>query len=230
MTLPIRTPPAGALEAELLRLVLDTAAHDLGSLSSALALRADVMTHATPDASATACTAIANELRALGNQLRDLSGPRGSETLAPTRAASLPDWFGLVSRFAQPLLGRGVALRGDVLPLHIGSAAVYDLTYIALAVLHAIRAHPQAEHTDVQITTDLAPDALTISIALCAESRPLALGLVKDSDWTHWAQQRAATARIGMQVDDVRVRLVLARQHAPHTPGPQSRAVPDDGM
>lgn len=215
MNSPTGSPREGALEAALLRKVLDTVAHDLGGLASALALRADVMRHVAPEVSATACTAISNELRMLGAQLRELSGPRGGDTLSPTRAGSLEHWFGLLTRFAQPLLGRGAALRGQVLPVQVGSVAVHELTYIALALLHAIHDCVASNHTEVLIASELSPHAIDISISLRDTTQPLSLACVHDSPWTQWAQQRAASAQIGMHVGDAGITLRVALHNPP---------------
>jgi len=205
------TAPSGedALEAELLRNVLATIAHDLGSLSGALALRADVMPHVALAASASACTAIASELHTLGGQIREMSGPRGDDTLAPTRAGSLEHWFDLLSRFAQPLLGRGVSFRGDVLPLSVGAVAVHELTYIVLAILHAIRERETLEHTDIFIASEPTDQAVTILILLRHAGQTLGLADVAGSRWSRWALQRAASARIGLRIEDARVELLV---------------------
>lgn len=211
MSSPAEPPREGVLEAELLRDVLDTVAHDLGGLASALALRADVMPHVAPEVSATACTAIANELRILVAQLREIGGPRGGDTLSPSRAGSLASWFELLSRFAQPLLGRGVALRGEVRAVQVGSTAAHELTYLALAMLHAFRACAASAHTEVRITSDADEHAITISISLRDAAQPLSLACMHDSHWTHWAQRRAASAQIGLHVEETRILLRVAR-------------------
>lgn len=215
MISPAVPASAGVLESELLRKVLDTIAHDLGGLASALALRADIMPHVAPEVSAAASTAIANELRSLGAQLRELSGPRGGDTLSPTPAGSLTHWFALISRFAQPLLAPGAALRGHVLPVQVGSVAVHELTYITLALLHAIHECVASQHTEVRIASDQDAQAIAISISLRHRLQSLSLAFVRDSDWTQWAQQRAARAHIGMHVEDTSITLRVALTNAP---------------
>lgn len=209
MISPTVPPGEGALEAELLRNLLDTVAHDLGGLASALALRADVMQHAATSTSASACRAIASELRTLGTQLRELSAPRGGDTLSPTPVGSLDHWFELLSRFAQPLLGRGVALRGEVPPVHVGSVAVHELTYIALALLHAMRELPASTHTEVLIDSELTPQAIAISMSIRNALQALSLDALAESRWTRWAVQRSASTQIDLTLDGARITLLV---------------------
>jgi len=215
MILPTVPSDEGALEAELLRNLLATIAHDLGGLAGALALRADVMARLELATSASACAAIASELRTLAGQSRELSGPRGGDTLAPTRAGSLEHWFALVSRFAQPLLGRGVALRGEVLPVFVGGVTVHALTYMALAILHAIRELPASVHTEVSITSEPTEHAVIISITLRRNGLPLVMADVAASRWMHWARQRASNAQIGLRIEHARIMLVVRRERSP---------------
>lgn len=137
MSLPLE-PPADVTdirEVQLLRDVLGTAAHDIGGLASALALRAETLGSADGQPLA----AIATELRQLGRQLRQLRGPGGGELLAPTASGNIPSILALVERFGRGALGRGVSLVvqsvDQVVPPQQGDA----LTYGLLAVLRALR-------------------------------------------------------------------------------------------
>ncbi len=200
-------PLDGVLEAELLRNVLDTVTHDLGGLSSALALRADVMQRAQPGASATAFSTIAIELRSLGGQLRELSGPRGGATLAPTSMGSLDEWFAVISRFGQPLLGRGVSFHGDVDHVHVGSVITHELTYVVLAVLHAIREVPESAHTEIRMSSIQREDGVVIRLGMHGVHGALDIADCSQSRWWQWATQRASDAAIGMRVVDAHVEL-----------------------
>lgn len=208
-------PGDGALEAELLRHVLDAVSHDLGGLSSALALRADVMERALPSVSATACSRIAAELRVLGGQLRAISAPQGAETLSPIRTGSLEHWFATVSRFGQPLLRRGVALRGTVEDASIGSLAAHELTYVMLAILHAIRDRAPILLTEIRVSSTHAERTVSIWIALrdgAQQSLPLTDAV--QSRWWAWAVDRATRARIDMRVDGDRVALCVGLENS----------------
>ncbi len=203
----------GALEAELLRNVLDTVTHDLGGLSSALALRADVMQRSAPSAAADACSAIAGELRSLGAQLREMSGPRGPGTLSPTPTGSLRRWFALITRFGQPLLGRGVALRGEVDDVNIGSAAAHALTYIVLALLHALRDGHTPMHTLIRIASERRDHAIAIRISLYDGEQPRPVAEDAGNAWWTWALERAAGSQMDMRVTDGHVELLVAIAH-----------------
>lgn len=205
----------GALEAELLRNVLDTVTHDLGGLSSALALRADVMQRSAPSAAADACSAIAGELRSLGAQLREMSGPRGPGTLSPTPTGSLRRWFALIMRFGQPLLGRGVALRGEVDDVNIGSAAAHELIYIVLALLHALRDGHTPMHTLIRIDSELRDHAIAIRISLYDAEQPRRVAEDAGNAWWTWAIERAAGSQMDMRVTDGHVELLVAIAHTP---------------
>jgi len=204
------TPAHGALEADLLRKVLDTVTHDLGGLSSALALRADVMQRSAPSAAADACGAIARELRSLGGQLREISGPRGPGTLSPVPTGSLARWFALVRRFGQPLLGRGVTLRGEVEDAHVGAAAAHELTYIVLALLNALRDGHQAAHSEILVLSCPGDDSIALRIGARAAGQPVVIVEDVDDEWWHWAAQRAAGANISLQVVDGQVELIVS--------------------
>ncbi len=206
--IPTRVPSGeGGIEAELLRNVLDTVAHDLGGLSSALALRVDVMQATAPSASVEAYRAIADELRALGSQLRAFRETRGGDTLSSPRAGSVAQWFSLLSRFAQPLLGRGVALRGNVDDVHVGATAVHELTYIALAMLHAVRERSGSGHAEIRVASERNEHGVTIRLTMGGGNAPSHFAEVAESRWWRWALERAAGARIGVRSEGAQVEL-----------------------
>lgn len=203
------TADSAALEAELLRNVLDTVTHDLGGLSSALALRAEVMQRAAPSPAVDACGAIARELRSLGAQLREMSGPSGPGTLSPVPTGSLERWFALVRRFGQPLLGRGVSLRGEVDDVFIGAAASHELTYIVLALFNALREGEQPAHTEIGVSSERGDGSVTLRLGARSAQQPVAMVEDADDEWWRWAVQRAASADIGLQVVGGHIELMV---------------------
>lgn len=160
MSLPLQ-PPRDIQEAQLIRDVLGTAAHDIGGLASALALRAETMASAESQALAT----IANELRHLGRQLRQLRGPGGGELLAPTASGSIPSILALVERFGRGALGRGMTLIVQSVDQVVPPVAGDALTYGLLAVLRAIREaelqRPAVVHV---VATSPEPDVVRIAV------------------------------------------------------------------
>ena len=133
MSLP-RLPEPDEGESRLLRDILGTAAHDIGGLSSALALRAETL----GGDEARAVGAIAAELRIIGRQLRHLRGGNGDERLMPTTSGALLQWWALMERFGRPALGRGFTLTGRVPEYAIAPAQAEALGYGVLALQHAI--------------------------------------------------------------------------------------------
>jgi len=162
MSLPPESP-LDDREAQLLRNLLGTAAHDLGGLASALSLRAESLT----GDDGRALAAIADELRILGRQLRQLRGPSGAEQLAPVASGALLPLFVLLERFGRGVLGRGFTLVAHgvdhlVAPLH-ADALLYGL----LAVLHAVRDADMALPAVVQVRalTDSAHVRVTVHVS-----------------------------------------------------------------
>jgi hypothetical protein len=157
-------------DAQLLRDVLSTAAHDLGGLSSALSLRADVLTGTLPAADEGAIRAVADEMRSLGRQLRVLRGPQGGETLAPAAGRSFAEWFSLAERFGRPVLGRGGALRGTIDdgafdPTHETERA-YALLLAVLACCRAARARRGTRTVDLHLRVHREPSAVVVTMRL----------------------------------------------------------------
>jgi hypothetical protein len=159
-------------ETQLLREVLSTAAHDLGGLSSALALRVDVLAGSLPAADDAALRAVAGEVRSLGRQLRVLRGPQGGDTLAPAGGRSLAEWYALVERFGRPLLGRGASMRGSVGDGAFSGAHASERAYaLLLSVLACCRALRERR------------GARPVSVALRVSSVPAAVEVAMDVEW-----------------------------------------------
>jgi hypothetical protein len=192
------------IEAELLRSVLDIAAHDVGSISSALALHVDVLQRDPQGASIDAMAALASELRRLGRQLREMRGPSGAGQLAPSRAGALASVHERVLRFGRNLLGRGTTLQGATADGRLSDIDAHALTLLLLAVMrHANDTTPATRRTvnlDIAVENDVAIVTLGISDA----SGPLRLG-AHDSRWWQWAVQRATAMhfRMGERTDGV---------------------------
>jgi hypothetical protein len=162
MSLPLQ-PPSDAQETQLMRDVLGTAAHDIGGLASALALRAETIASADGQALA----AIANELRQLGRQLRQLRGPGGGELLAPTASGNIPSILALVERFGRGALGRGVSLIVQSVDQVVPPAEGDALTYGLLAVLRALREADLELPAVVHIVAAAhEPDAVRITVRI----------------------------------------------------------------
>lgn len=144
-----------------MRDVLGTAAHDIGGLASALALRAETIASADGQALA----AIALELRLLGRQLRQLRGPGGGELLAPTASGNIPSILALVERFGRGALCRGISLIVQSVDQVVPPGAGDALTYGLLAVLRALRDAELERPAVVHIVAAApAPDAVRITV------------------------------------------------------------------
>lgn len=144
-----------------MRDVLGAAAHDIGGLASALALRAEVLA----SADGRALASIADELRQLGRQLRQLRGPGGGELLAPTATGNIPSILTLVERFGRGALGRGVSLLAHPVDQVVPPAEGDALTYGLLAVLRALHDAELERPAVVRIEAAAhAPDAVCITV------------------------------------------------------------------
>ena len=101
----------GAQAAELHRDVFAVLAHDLGGLASSLSLRADALAALLPGTDHAALCALAEEVRDTNRMLRLVSGPRGTDALAPAPNIPVKNWWRLVSRLTTATLPRGVVPR-----------------------------------------------------------------------------------------------------------------------
>jgi hypothetical protein len=155
-------------DVQLLRAVLSTAAHDLGGLSSALALRTDVLAGALASADEQALRAVVDELHSLGRQLRVLRGPQGADALAPAGGRTLVEWLALVERFGRPLLGRGGALEGSVDDGAFSGARAAEqghaLLVAVLAYCHEVRERRGARSVTVHLIGRRVADGLELSL------------------------------------------------------------------
>jgi hypothetical protein len=94
--------------------VLSMLAHDLGTLSSAFALRLDVVESLLPPADAAALRTLVEQLRDIRRTLRLVDGPRREELLDPARAVPLVEWWRLAVPVLQSVVPRGVRIEGVV--------------------------------------------------------------------------------------------------------------------
>jgi hypothetical protein len=179
------------VEAALLRNVLDTAAHDVGSISSALALHADVLTRDPARANTAAIVELAAQLRLIGRQLREMRGPSGAGELAPTRAGTLTSVHERLMRFGRSMLGRGAALHGSTHDGRLTDDDAHGLTFMVLAALrHAKETAPSTTRT-VNLDIVSANDVATVTLTVHAGEAPVDL-TATTSQWWEWATARAA--------------------------------------
>ncbi len=174
-------------DALLLRAMLGTAAHDLGGVASALALRADVVASTLPPGDVAAIRGVAEHVRSLGRQLRRLRGTAGGSNLAPARERTLTEWVALLERFGGPTLGRGIELRASCNEGPLSAATEQCLTYGMLALFTSLReAREAAAASGVVVTlrADSTADALELTLRVTwgadAPAWPLA-----DRWWAH---------------------------------------------
>lgn len=126
-------------DALILRTILGTAAHDLGGVASALALRTDVLAASLSPSDAAAMRDVVEHLRSLGRQLRRLRGTAGGSSFAPAREKTLTEWCALLDRFGGPVLGRGIELRASCNDGSIAPETEQALTYGMLALFQSLR-------------------------------------------------------------------------------------------
>ncbi len=146
-------------DALLLRTILGTAAHDLGGVASALALRTDVLAATLSPGDAAAMRDVVEHLRSLGRQLRRLRGTAGGSAFAPAREKTLTEWCALLDRFGGPVLGRGIELRAECNEGSISPETEQALTYGMLALFQSLREGRESSDAQ-QVVVALRADVL----------------------------------------------------------------------
>ena len=119
--------------AELVNDALSAVAHELGSVASALDLRAAAMSRAIPDQDLAALRGLAEELRAATRAVRLVRGPDAFGTLNPNRRQTLAEWWKLAGRFTSVVLPRGVTVDVQFTDAELNAAQASALTWIWLA-------------------------------------------------------------------------------------------------
>lgn len=119
--------------AELVNDALSAVAHELGSVASALDLRATAMAKMAPEQDLAALRGLAQELRAATRALRLVRGPDAFGTLNPNRRQTLTEWWKLASRFTANVLPRGVTVEVQFAEGELNAAQSSALTWIWLA-------------------------------------------------------------------------------------------------
>ncbi|MEP7380958.1 MAG: hypothetical protein ABI910_04690 [Gemmatimonadota bacterium] len=181
-------------DAQLMRAMLGTAAHDLGGVSSALALRADVLASALPPEDVAALRGVVDHVRALGRQLRRLRGPAGGSNFAPASERALPEWIALIERFGGPVLGRGIELRTSCNAGTIRPGTEHALTFGVLALFHAVREARDEQTVTVEVDARSSDAGIEVTVRQQWASPPPILPL--DDRWS--AHARDVVTRAGL--------------------------------
>ncbi len=185
-------------DAQLLRAMLGTAAHDLGGVSSALALRADVLAAALPPDDVAALRGVVDHVRALGRQLRRLRGPAGGNNFAPASERALPEWIALIERFGGPVLGRGIELRTSSNAGSITPGTEHALTFGVLALFHAVREARDEQSVTVEVDAQGSDEGLEVTVRHRWASAPPSFPLA--DRWS--AHARDLVTRAGLSWDE----------------------------
>ena len=122
-----------AESAELVNDALSAVAHELGSVASALDLRAAALSRTIPDQDLAALRGLAEELRAATRAIRLVRGPDAFGTLNPNRRQTLPEWWKLAGRFTSAVLPRGVTVDVQFSEGELNVSQASALTWIWLA-------------------------------------------------------------------------------------------------
>lgn len=199
---PKKVPDLMRLEAELLRDALGAAAHDLGGIASALALRVDTLGPAITAEDRRALGAIAEEARTLGRHLRQLRGPTGGDALAPSRTATLLSWWPLVERFGRALLGRGLALEASLHDAPISPAQAHALTFAILGLAMELRARDMPRPARVSLVASHEDGTVTLRMRLTGPD-DLPVGMATAADpWGRYALDRATQGGVAIAWKD----------------------------
>ncbi|MBC7896785.1 MAG: hypothetical protein H7066_15310 [Cytophagaceae bacterium] len=188
---PKKVPDLIGLESELLRDALGAAAHDLGGIASALALRVDTLGPASNSEDRRALGAIAEEARTLGRQLRQLRGPRGGDLLAPSRPGTLLTWWPLVERFGRALLGRGLALEATLDDAPISPEQSHALTFAMLALARGLRERELPRPGLVSLTNSRDGNAVVVRMKLTGPAGETIAITATGDPWARYAREAA---------------------------------------
>lgn len=196
-------------DALILRTILGTAAHDLGGVASALALRTDVLAATLAPGDVEAMRGVVEHLRALGRQLRRLRGTAGGSAFAPAREKTLAEWCALLDRFGGPVLGRGIELRVSCNEGSISPETEQALTYGMLALFQSLREAREssdAQQVVVSLQADVvgaARDAPSLALAVrttWGEKHPAERG---GDRWLAHARAVITAASLSWEGDDI---------------------------
>lgn len=196
-----KVPDLMGVEAELLRDALGAAAHDLGGIASALALRIDTLGPASTPDDRRALGAIAEEARTLGRQLRQLRGPRGSDSLAPSRPGTLLTWWPLVERFGRALLGRGLALEATLDDAPLSSEQSHALSFAILALSRAVRERDVPRPAVVSLSGGRDGAAIVVRMRVTGPDQSALPMTTAGEPWGRYAEAMAARGGVDLVWD-----------------------------
>lgn len=184
-------------DALLLRAILGTAAHDLGGVASALALRVDVLATTLPAEDVAALRGVVDHLRAVGRQLRRLRGSSGGSSFVPAREKTLAEWCALLERFGAPLLGRGIELRTSCNDGAISTETEQALTYAVLAEFQSLRERREAsERSGVKVAVHAEGNADAFLLTLTTSWSDGEPAPVEDDRWRRHARSLVTAASL----------------------------------
>jgi hypothetical protein len=163
---------AAGLPARLYRDVLDGLQHDLGGVTAALALRADVLDGTRVEADRTALRAMSEELRSMTRLLRLIRGDSAPGLLSPSQTLSTLQWWELVHRVTTYVLPRGVTVRPSVMPGELPFQRGHVLAVLWLAACRGVNAQGVAAPATLELTVPASTgpaDAIDLSAVLTSE-------------------------------------------------------------
>ena len=210
------------VEVLLLNSVLETAAHDLGGLSSALAMHAEALQLGAEGQDLAPVRSIGAEIRTIGRQLRELRGPVGGAALAPTRAGLLSNWMARTLRFGRAHLPRGTALDGEIpeSSLSVSDQSAHALTMVLFALLRELRDVLDRSARDaapggplgkprrrVQLTASPRETDVLVTLELFINDEPASIES-SDSAWWSFAHERVSRDGISLSLRTRSVELV----------------------
>ncbi|MCC6316804.1 MAG: hypothetical protein IT361_03850 [Gemmatimonadaceae bacterium] len=201
-------PDPSETEGALLGDLIGSAAHDLGGIAAALALRVDALGTTVSAEDHRGLVSIAAEARTLARQLRQLRAPRGEEQLAPDSATTFARWWPLIERFGRAVAGRGIALDARMDDTPITAQQSHALTFATLALLRAPRDRGLAAGATVHIVSKShgGQPALCLT-ARSADGTTIPM-TADDGPWTRYASHAAARGGIDLRFTDGAATLV----------------------
>jgi hypothetical protein len=179
--------------------VFSVVVHELGGLSSALALRADALRGVLPDADARALRSLAEQARDLSRLLRLLRGPVGEGMLAPSREVSLDSWWKLIAPLAAHALPRGVRLHSTFQVSSMPPGCATALTYLLLLAVRDLPPQLIRHHDGITVRIQHDADdhvtcALDVSLMSDDPDPPM-----RRTRWTRYATRLARREQIALE-------------------------------
>jgi hypothetical protein len=199
--------PATPQAAEIYRDALGMVVHDLGGISSALALRADALRPVVPANEVEALHGLTEQLRDVMRLLRTVLGPRGDSLIAPSRRTPADEWWRLTSRLLSASLPRAVRITQTLAPVTLTPTASSLFANLMMLACRDLVARGLVAPATLHVTIAAVPspssdaagdiDRACVTLDIASPTLPLADRVI--GGWQRSAARLARRGRADMQ-------------------------------